>query len=66
MKTEKEILGRIDFLRGRLKRQEDERKRHARETGANRTTLGIRRTRELEGEIAGLEWVLGSDSGTQG
>ena len=58
MKSEDKIAARIKELRARLKKQEGNSKAHARETGANRTTLGINVRRKLEGEIAGLEWVL--------
>ena len=58
MKSEDQITARIKELREQLKKQKDNQKDHARWTGANRTTLGIKRRRQLEGEIAGLEWVL--------
>ena len=59
MKSERQITDRINELRSKLKKHEDRNKLYARETGAKRTTLGISRIRALEGEIAGLEWVLG-------
>jgi hypothetical protein len=65
MRTEDEINARLKELRGRLKKREAEIKAHARDTGANRTTLGINTRRKLEGEIAGLEWVLVSGTATQ-
>ena len=65
MKSEMQIAGYIQELRGALKKQESRRRSQARRTGANRSTLGIRRTRELEGKIAGLEWVLENDKEPQ-
>ena len=65
MKREDEITARIKELRRKLKKQEAHRSGHARETGSNRSTLGIKLVRQLEGEIAGLEWVLGAEPTTQ-
>jgi hypothetical protein len=59
MRTEDEIKTRIQELRGQLKKREESSKAAARETGANRTTLGLPRRLRLEGGIAELEWVLG-------
>jgi len=64
MKTKEQIAARISELRHKLKTLDDKRKRHARETGANRSNLAIKQTRELEGEIAALEWVLDAESTT--
>ena len=64
MRTKDEINARLKELRGQLKQKEAQSKAHARETGANRTTLGINVRRKLEGEIAGLEWVLASGTAT--
>ena len=61
MKSETQIAAYIEELRGALKKQESQRRSQAKRTGANHSTLGIRRTRELEGKITGLEWVLESD-----
>lgn len=65
MKTEEQIADRIAELRSALRKQEDKQKGHAQRTGANRSTLGTRLRRELEGEIAALEWVLGLGPGTK-
>lgn len=59
MKSEIEIAARLRELRERLKVEAAKAKTYAKETGASRTTLGIRARRLLEGEIAGLAWVLG-------
>jgi hypothetical protein len=67
MKTEEQIAARIEELRGRLKPQKDDPFRHRRGQPGHLGNLGIRRIRELEGELAGLEWVLkdGTDPTTQ-
>ena len=62
MKTQEQIAARIKELRTELEGKEDSRKGHAKATGANRSTLGIKRKNELEGEIAGLEWILNSST----
>ena len=59
MKGEQEIATRLANLREQLTAVKYDRKTHAKKTGAKRTTLGIRSLRLLEGEIAGLAWVLG-------
>jgi hypothetical protein len=59
MKTEEQIAARVQELRLELKRAERKRKDYARGKG-NRGTLGIRRIREMEGEILALTWVLES------
>jgi hypothetical protein len=64
MKTEVQIAARIVGLRTALKNRENEQKAHGQKTGANRSTIGNRLRRELEGEIAALEWVLGKGLGT--
>jgi hypothetical protein len=57
MKSEEQIVARIEVLRRELKQAERRRKDYARGKG-NRGTLGMRGIREREGEISGLQWVL--------
>jgi hypothetical protein len=65
MKTETQIKARIIELRDRLDKNTDQRKAYAKQTGANRTTLGVRSRREYEGQIEALEWVLDLARGTR-
>jgi len=58
MKTEGEITQRIKALGEMLKKNDQRRKSYSREHGARTGTLGIKRIREIEGEIMGLLWVL--------
>lgn len=58
MKSEEQITARIRELRDQLKPRKDNPERHRRGQKDHRGNLGIRRIRELEGEISGLEWVL--------
>jgi hypothetical protein len=58
MKSESQIVDGIAELRDELKKQELRRKRHAQETGARRSNLGTKPTHLIEGEIAGLEWIV--------
>jgi hypothetical protein len=58
MKSEVEIASRIKELREQLKVNETRRKQYAREHKARPGTLGLPYTRQLEGQIAALEWVL--------
>jgi hypothetical protein len=64
MKSEDQIIARLKESRIKLKNRMLRSKAHARETGANRTTLGQKDRRQLEGEIAAFEWVLGIEPGT--
>lgn len=59
MKNEQEIADRLTELRKRLRKVTKLGKDHAKKTGANRSTLGIKSRRLIEGEIVGLTWVLG-------
>jgi hypothetical protein len=62
MKSEAEIVARIEELREKVKARESRRIQHAREHKARPGTLGIPYTRKLEGQIEGLEWVLESST----
>ena len=64
MKSEAEITARIQELRQRLAKQKDVRRATVKDTGG-RSNFGSAVVRNLEGEISGLEWVLGMQSGKQ-
>jgi hypothetical protein len=57
MKTEEQIAARIKELHGKLKPLAEDPRRHKRGQPGHVGALGIKRIRELEGEIAGFEWV---------
>lgn len=59
MKSEDEVAARLHKLRTQLKSLKDDRKAYAKQTGARRSTLGIKNLRLVEGEIVALAWVLG-------
>lgn len=61
MRTEEEIRAEIETLLSEVKKQEERRKSHAQDTGANRSNLGMPYIHEMNGRIAGLRWALNED-----
>jgi hypothetical protein len=58
VKSEAEIKSRMDELRRERDERNKRRANHARRVDSGRSTLGIRRIRETEGELKALSWVL--------
>lgn len=58
MRTEDQIMARINELHGKLKTLADDPRRHKRGLPGHKGALNIRRIREIEGAISELEWVI--------
>jgi hypothetical protein len=58
MKSEKQIMARIEQLRSEQSKAEEQHRAYKREKGLGRSNLNKPASKKREGELSGLRWVL--------